>query len=93
MERVVTGRVALVELLGTIYGIAADLELEIVDRYVSLDGATAAARWRATGTLRDPAGQPAQLETAEFYRFRDGLISHWTFMVRDPDWIGRQWGA
>jgi len=92
-ERAVTGREALIELLGSIYGLAVDVEVDMIDSYISLDGVTAAARWRASGILRDPAGQPAQMETAEFYEFRDGLISHWIFMVRDLDWLGRQWGA
>jgi len=92
-ERILVGRDSLMELLGTIYGIAAELNLEIVDRFLSLDGKTAAARWRATGLLRDPPGRAAQFETTELYEFRDGLVSRWTFMVRDLNWMGRQWGA
>ena len=92
-ERLLVGREALIELLGALYKVADDIEVEIIDRYVSLESAVAAARWQTKGTLRDPAGRPARLETAEFYEFRDGLISHWTFMVRDRDWLGRQWGG
>ena len=92
-ERTLVGRDALIELLGTIYGIAADQQVDLIAWYTSSDGATAAARWRRTGTLRDPLGRIDQIETAEFYEFRKGLISHWTLMVRDLDWLGRQWGA
>jgi ketosteroid isomerase-like protein len=92
-ERALIGREALMELLGSIYSVVTDLELEISERYVSLDGSKAGARWRATGTLREPAGRHVEFETAEFYDFRNGLISHWTFIARDPDWMGRQWGA
>jgi hypothetical protein len=93
VDRAIRGRDALIEFLGSIYGLAVDVEVQILDRYISLDGASAAAHWVATGTLREPLGQPARLETAELYEFRDGLISRWTFIVRELDWLGRQWGA
>ena len=92
-ERAVAGRGALVELLSSIYGVAVDVTADMIDRYISLDGVTAGARWQVSGVLRNPAGHPAHMETAEFYEFRDGLITNWVFMVRDPDWLGRQWGA
>ena len=92
-DKPVVGRAALQELLTGLYGVVSDFELEISRvRYLSLDRTEAAARWRAAGTLRHPPGERIDLETVEFYEFRDGLVSRWTFFARDRDWLGRQWG-
>ena len=90
--RLIHGKEALGELFGSMYAVAADLEIEIKDRFISLDGQTAGAIWHAKGTLHDPPGQEVEFQTAEFYQFEEDLISRWTFMARDTEWLGRQWG-
>ena len=93
VERPLHGREQLREMLAGLYGLVSEFHLDMLERYVALDGRKACARWKATGTLRNPAGQPVNFETAEFYEFRNGLVCHWTFVARDPNWLGRQWGA
>ena len=92
--KTIVGREALRELLTGIYGVVNDFELEISpERYLSLDRTKAAVRCRAAGTLRHPSEERIDIETAEFYEFRDGLVSRWTFFARDRNWLGRQWGS
>lgn len=92
--KTIVGREGLRELLAGIYDVVSDFELEISpERYLSLDRTKVAVRWRAAGTLRHPPEKRIDIETAEFYEFRDGLVSRWTFFARDRDWLGRQWGS
>jgi len=70
VERTVTGREALIELLGSIYGLAVDVKVDMIDSYISLDGVTAAARWRAVAPFAIPSTdlhiwrQPSSMSSA-----------------------------
>ena len=87
------GRDELREMFTGIYAqTTSSFDLDIIERYVAIDGGTFGARWRAKGDLREDPATEVEVETAEFYRIREGLIAHWTLFVRDPDWLGRQWG-
>ena len=77
-----------------------DAQVELVDGpYVSLNGTKAAARWRFVGTMLGPVEPPGYaptgtriaFETAEFYEFRDGLLSRGA-VVMDMLGVGRQIG-
>jgi hypothetical protein len=92
--KTIVGRAALREFFAGIYGVVSDFELELSpERYLSLDRTKAAVQCRAAGTLRHPSEERIDIEVAEFYEFRDGLVSRWTFFARDRSWLGRQWGS
>lgn len=68
--------------------------------YLSLDDTSAAANWRwrarMAGSLEPPGfaptGQWVEFESVEIYRFREGLLAHWTVVFDMLD-VGRQIGA
>ena len=93
-EEALHGRADVEELLDGIYrNLPSGFRFEVVGKqFVSFDGTQAAARWHL-GVNPSSSGGPRtrrDVETVEFYRFRDGLLSHWTVVFRDRDWMGRQ---
>ena len=85
------GREALREYLKGIYSNLSDIRLEEPESYLSFEGTRVAARWKVVGLRSHPPGGQKEIEIAEFFEFQDRLVSRWTFMVRDLDFIGRQW--
>lgn len=78
-----------------------DARVELIDGpYLSPDGAGAAVRLRISGTMMGPltppgfapTGGPLSFETAEFSRFRGGLLAHHTVLLNMLD-LARQIGA
>ena len=78
-----------------------DVRVELLDEpYLSLDGTGVAARLRIRGTMTGsltppgfaPTGGVLTFETAEFSRFRNGLLAHHT-VVLDMLELARQIGA
>jgi predicted ester cyclase len=78
-----------------------DVTIELIDGpYLSADGQGAAARTRIRGTMTGPlnppgfapTGKTVEFETAEFSRFRDGLLCHHTVILNMLD-LARQIGA
>jgi len=78
-----------------------DVRVELIDEpYLSLDGKHIAARLRIRGTMTGsltppgfaPTGGRVTFETAEFSRFRDGLLAH-HIVVLDMLDLARQIGA
>jgi len=76
-----------------------DVHVELLhDPYLSLDGTGAAARLRIRGTMTGsltppgfaPTGGVLPFETAEFSRFRDGLLAHHTVV---PDMLAASVGV
>lgn len=78
-----------------------DVQVELIDGpYLSPDGAGVAVRLRISGTMTGPltppgfapTGGPLIFETAEFSRFRGGLLAHHTVVLDMLD-LARQIGA
>ncbi len=78
-----------------------DAVIELIDGpYLSADGQGVAVRTRIRGTMTGPLDPPGfaptgtsvQFETAEFSRFRDGLLCHHTVILNMLD-LARQIGA
>jgi predicted ester cyclase len=78
-----------------------DVHVELLDEpCLSLDGTSVGARLRMRGTMTGsltppgfaPTGGRVTFETAEFSRFRDGLLAHHTVVLDMLD-LARQIGA
>ena len=78
-----------------------DVRVEVIDGpYLSLDGASVAARLRISGTMTGaltppgfaPTGGPLSFETAEFSRIERGLLAHHAVVLNMLD-LARQIGA
>lgn len=78
-----------------------DTQVELIDGpYLSCDGAGVAVRLRISGTMTGPLTPPGfaptggalSFETAEFSRFRGGLLAHHTVVLNMLD-LARQIGA
>jgi hypothetical protein len=78
-----------------------DVQIELIDGpYLSSDGTGAAVRLRVSGTMTGPLTPPGfaptrgplSFETAEFSRFRGGLLAHHTVVLNMLD-LARQIGA
>jgi len=78
-----------------------DAQVELIDGpYLAPDGAGAAVRLRISGTMTGPlnppgfapTGGPLSFETAEFSRFRGGMLAHHSVVLNMLD-LARQIGA
>ena len=93
---VLKGRDEVREFLQGIYGaLPDDFAFEVIgEPYLTLDGWGAAARWRGVGTRRSslPSGSAEErvlFDSAEFYEFRERLLSKWILVFRDRNWMDR----
>ena len=93
---VLKGRDDVREFLQGIYGaLPNDFAFELIgEPYLTLDGWGAAARWQGVGTRRsslpsESAEERVLFDSAEFYEFRERLLSNWILVFRDRNWMDR----
>ncbi len=90
LNRPSRGRKVIRELFGGVFGVMSWMNFDAVGAPLfSSDPPVAACRWRVTGETKQ--GFPVDFESIDIYRLSltDGLISEYTVIVRDPDWLGR----
>ncbi len=84
------GREEMRRLWTPIFAAMEHAQATVLNSFVGIDGDTVAAHWRYTFKHRDVV-EPLEIETVAIYGFRDGLVSRWTSIFRNFDWMGDVW--